>query len=245
MTHEPRHPEKHRGPAGLRDRPPHAPARPRSPQPHHTRHRLRDRHGDLRAHRRRRVAARGPRAGALDDHRGRRLRPGGPLLRRAGVDDPGGWKRVHLRVRLRGRVRRLDDRVGPDPGVRAEHVHHRGRMVGLLRELPAGSRTSPSAGAHRRAGHRHHGAGRRDGDGRVQSARGADRSAGQRPPHARHPAVGRHEHRTGADQGRGAGALRRVRRGVRAAGEPDSPHPAQHRRVRRPSAGAACSAARP
>ena len=173
------------------------------------------------------------------------LRAGRPLLRRAGVDDPGGRQRVHLRLRLVGRAGRLDHRLGPDPGVRAERGHRRRRLVRLLRELPPRPRPVAAAGAHRRA---------RIDRGRRPTARwcpgvfnlpaaaivllvsGAARD--------RHQAVGRRQHGAGGDQGRGAHALRGARRGVRPAGEPDAVHPAQHRRVRRTSAGAACCAAR-
>ena len=91
-----------------------------------------DRAGHRRGHRHRHLRAprRGDRRRRPGDHpllrpRRRHLHVLGPLLRRAGVDDPGLRQRLHLRLRDDGRARRLDHRLGPDPRVR--RLGRRGR----------------------------------------------------------------------------------------------------------------------
>ncbi|CAA9319637.1 MAG: Uncharacterized amino acid permease, GabP family, partial [uncultured Gemmatimonadaceae bacterium] len=204
----------------------------RAAQPHRVRHRLDHRHGDLRAHRHRGVAARGPRARALDGHRGGGVRPRGALLRGARGDDPRRRQRLHLRLRLGGRARRVDDRLGPRPRVRALHRHGGRRLVGLLRELPARLRPLPPARAHRRPGHDGGGGRRHRRRRRLQPPRGAHRARRRRAARRRHPAVGERQHRPRRDEGRGAPRLHRRGRRVRAAREPHPLHPGQRGRVR-------------
>ena len=73
----------------------------------------------------------GPALDALDGVRRGRLRIRGAVLRRAGQHDPGGGKRLHLRLRHHGRARRLDHRLGPGARVLAQLLHRRRRLVGL------------------------------------------------------------------------------------------------------------------
>ena len=86
------------------------------------------------------------------DRRGRRhRRPGGhpvvragrrglhvlrAVVRRTGVVDPGVGQRLHLRLRHPRRDRRLDHRLGPDPGVRRLGRRGRGRLGRQLQRLP-------------------------------------------------------------------------------------------------------------
>ena len=174
----------------------------------------------------------GPALVALDGHCGRRLRAGGTVLRRAGLDDPGRRERVYLCLRHLGRVRRLDHRLGPDPRVCAQRLDGRRGMVGILRQPSPRPGTRPAARAHRGAGSLY-GDGRRDhGPRRVQSAGGGDRPPGDGAPGRRHPAERQREHRARRDQDGGADRLRRSRGRLRPAREPRPLRAAQPRRVR-------------
>ena len=70
-----------------------------------------------------------------------RLRIRGAVLRRAGLHDPGGGQRLHLRLRDHGRDFRLDHRLGPDPRIRRLEHGRGGGILGVL-ERPAGKRHS-------------------------------------------------------------------------------------------------------
>ena len=131
-----------------------------------------------------------------------------------------------------GRARRLDHRLGPDPRVRPERRDGGGRLVGILRELPARSRPGAAAASDR--GARRHGGPRRRADraGRLQPARRGDRAARDRTPRGRDSPERQHQHGPRGAEDRGAHRLRGAGRGVRAAGAPGAVRTAQHRRVR-------------
>ena len=120
--------------------------RARRTQPHHAGHRRHHRGRHLRADRHRRRAARRARRRAVIHRRRGCLRPGRPLLRRDGQHRARGRERLHLLLRHHGRVRRLDHRVGPGPGIRHGSRHRRGGLVRLSGE-PA--RLLRAASSHR------------------------------------------------------------------------------------------------
>ncbi len=156
---------------------------------------------------------------------------------------PIAGSRLHLRLRHARRVRRLDHRLGPDPRVRARRRDGGGRLVGLRRELPQGHRDY-HPGRHQR--------GARDrqipmvdgsiGDGRLQPAGRDHRGARDDAARHRHPGVGQRQHRHRRRQGRRRPDGHRGRRAFVKTGELAPVHPAEHRRVRRTSAGAASCA---
>ena len=104
------------------------------------------RHGRRRHHRRRHLRAHRHGGGALCRARahdllrarGHRLRPGRPVLCRALDAAAGAGLDLHLHLRDPGRARRLDDRLGPDPGVFHGRRRRRLRLVGLSQQ-PAGA----------------------------------------------------------------------------------------------------------
>jgi hypothetical protein len=104
------------------------------------------RHGRRRHHRRRHLRAHrhGGRAlcGARAHHLLRacsdRLWPGRPVLCRAFDSAAGAGLDLHLHLRDVGRACRLDDRLGPDPGIFHGRKRRRLRLVGLFQQ-PAGA----------------------------------------------------------------------------------------------------------
>ena len=158
-----------------------------------------DRQRHFRAHRhRRRPAHRPGRHPRLP--RGRdRLRPGGPLLRRAGLDDPDLGQRLQLHVRDARRRRRLVRRLEPRARIRDVGRGRRGRLVRLRRQPARRVRPPPARRAHQRAA----------GQGPRQSP-GGDGRTGQRAGRA---------HRRAADVG-----LLRRREAVDARQQRDGDH---------------------
>ena len=110
---------------------PHAGLVPADP----VRHRLRDRHGHLRADRRRRAKGRARPDARLRDRR-RDLHRRRALLCRDRGDDPGRGLRLHLYLCDDGRVARLDGRLGAGPricGRRQRGLRSAGRAISPAR----------------------------------------------------------------------------------------------------------------
>ncbi len=103
---------------------------------HRAGHRRHHRRGSLRAHGFGGRVLGGPLGHVWVHPGGRRLRLRGPLLRRAGVDDPHRRQRVHLLVRDHGRAGRVDHRLGPGARVRDRRRHRRHRLERVLQQAP-------------------------------------------------------------------------------------------------------------
>ena len=180
------------------------------------------RHGRRRHHRRRHLRAHRhggralcrARAHALLRACGHRLRPGRPLLCRAVDAAAGAGLDLHLHLRDAGRARRLDDRLGPDPGICHGRRRRRLRLVGLFQQ-PAGQMAGIGPAARAAGGDR------RADRARRRIARHGDRQrAGRRHRRwsitvllvAGHAGIGAAQQRHGGGEAHRRGGLRRGRR---------------------------------